>query len=115
MAHTSARTETAYSALPRGLARASVVVLHSWWGVTPVITRVFTTQPESARASAAETLADLIELRGVVVSAHPASDDAMDTARRWAAEADRRAVLIAGSVVLAGEAIAYAESEGWKA
>ena len=83
--------------------------------LAPVITRVFTTQPESPRASDAETLADLIELRGVVVSAHPASDDAMDTARRWAAEADRRAVLIAGSVVLAGEAIAYAESEGWKA
>ena len=83
--------------------------------LAPVVTRVFTTQPESPRASDAEALADLVELRGLVVSAHPASDDAMDTARRWAAEGDRRAVLIAGSVVLAGEAIAYAESEGWKA
>lgn len=83
--------------------------------LAPVVTRVFTTEPQSPRASDAEGLADLVELRGVVVSAHPAPDEAMELARRWASEADRRAVLIAGSIVLAGEAIAYAETEGWKA
>ena len=83
--------------------------------LAPVVTRVFTTEPQSPRASNAEELADLVESRGLVVSAHPAADEAMDSARRWAAEADRRAVVIAGSIVLAGEAISYAESEGWKA
>lgn len=83
--------------------------------LAPVVSRVFTTQPESPRASDAEGLADLVEVRGIPVSAHPAADEALDLARRWAAEEDRRAVLIAGSIVLAGEAISYAESEGWKA
>ena len=41
--------------------------------------------------------------------------DAAAAAREWAAASDRRAVVIAGSVVLAGEAIAVASAEGWKA
>ncbi|WP_417556649.1 hypothetical protein [Microbacterium sp.] len=31
--------------------------------------------------------------------------DAVDAAREWAASSDRRAVVIAGSIVLAGEAL----------
>lgn len=83
--------------------------------LAPVVSRVFTTEPASPRASDAESLADLVEAHGIAVSAHPAPDEAMELARRWAAEGERRAVLIAGSIVLAGEAISFAESEGWKA
>ncbi len=39
--------------------------------------------------------------------------EALDTARAWAARATGRAVLVAGSVLLAGEAIAHSRSEGW--
>jgi dihydrofolate synthase/folylpolyglutamate synthase len=40
--------------------------------------------------------------------------DAAEAARTWAAASDRRAVVIAGSVVLAGEALALSASEDWK-
>lgn len=46
---------------------------------------------------------------------HHSLADAADAAREWAASSDRRAVIIAGSVVLAGEAIALAQDEDWKA
>ncbi len=39
--------------------------------------------------------------------------DALDAARSWAAQAEGRAVLVAGSVLLAGEAILIARDEGW--
>ena len=39
---------------------------------------------------------------------------AADAAREWAASAERRAVIITGSVVLAGEAISLAADEDWK-
>jgi dihydrofolate synthase/folylpolyglutamate synthase len=38
----------------------------------------------------------------------------MRDARGWAAEAPRRAVLVAGSITLVGEAIELAAREGWK-
>jgi len=44
----------------------------------------------------------------------PTLAEATTAAREWAGESDRRAVIIAGSVVLAGEAIGLAEDEGWK-
>jgi len=45
---------------------------------------------------------------------HPTLADAVDAAREWAASADRRAVVIAGSIVLAGEALLLSEEEDWK-
>ena len=48
------------------------------------------------------------------VSVHPDLTDAAAAARAWAEEAPRRAVVIAGSVVLAGEAITLARDEDWK-
>src|SRR5690606_36515601 len=39
--------------------------------------------------------------------------DALDAARTWASQADGRAVLVAGSVLLAGEAILSARGQGW--
>lgn len=75
---------------------------------------VFVTEPDSERALDADALADLVEAAGLRASVHPNLDDAAESARDWAAEAPRRAVIIVGSVVLAGEAIRLAEDEDWK-
>jgi len=75
---------------------------------------VFVTEPESERSLDADALADLVEAAGLRASVHPNLDDAAESARDWAAEAPRRAVIIVGSVVLAGEAIRLAEDEDWK-
>lgn len=75
---------------------------------------VFATTPDSDRAGAPETLADLVEAAGVPVTVHHDLADAADAAREWAAASDRRAVLIAGSIVLVGQAIALSAVEDWK-
>ena len=80
----------------------------------PAVEHVFATAPDSDRASDPDALADLVERAGGRATVHPALAEAADAAREWAASADRRAVIIAGSVVLAGEAIALAEDEDWK-
>lgn len=82
--------------------------------LAPVAAHVFATAPDSDRASDADTIADLVEQAGQRATVHPSLADAADAAREWAASSDRRAVVIAGSVVLAGEAIALAEEEDWK-
>lgn len=83
-------------------------------GFAPVATHVFATSPASDRAEDAERLADLAEGRGLPVTVHGDLAQAAEAARAWAAAADRRAVVIAGSVVLAGEALALANAEDWK-
>ena len=82
--------------------------------LAPVAAHVFATAPESDRASDADSIADLVEATGNRATVHQTLADAADAAREWAASSDRRAVVIAGSVVLAGEAIALAEEEDWK-
>lgn len=82
--------------------------------LVPSVAHVFATAPDSDRASDADAIADLVERAGGRATVHPALAEAADAAREWAASADRRAVVIAGSVVLAGEAIALSESEDWK-
>ncbi|MFJ6652470.1 bifunctional folylpolyglutamate synthase/dihydrofolate synthase [Microbacterium sp. NPDC091313] len=82
--------------------------------LAPAASRVFATAPDSERAADADALADLAEAAGLDVTVHPGLEDAADAAREWAAASDRRAVVIAGSVVLAGEALRVAEVEGWK-
>jgi dihydrofolate synthase/folylpolyglutamate synthase len=89
---------------------AAGIVAH----LAPASAHVFATAPESDRASDADAIADLVEATGHRASVHPTLSDAADAAREWAASSDRRAVVIAGSVVLAGEAIALAEEEDWK-
>jgi dihydrofolate synthase/folylpolyglutamate synthase len=79
-----------------------------------VATHVFATEPDSDRASDADRIADLAEARELPVTVHASLGDAADAAREWAAASDRRAVVIAGSVVLAGEALALAAAEEWK-
>ncbi|MEU1970549.1 folylpolyglutamate synthase/dihydrofolate synthase family protein [Microbacterium sp. NPDC019599] len=82
--------------------------------LAPVATHVFATAPQSDRANDAERIADLAELAGLPVTVHGDVADAAEAARAWAAASDRRAVVIAGSVVLAGEALAVAAREDWK-
>ncbi len=76
--------------------------------------RIFATAPASDRARDPDDLADLAERRGMPVSVHPDLMDAAAAARAWAEAAPRRAVVIAGSVVLAGEAITLAREQEWK-
>jgi dihydrofolate synthase/folylpolyglutamate synthase len=80
----------------------------------PVAAHVFATAPDSERAEDADAIADLAEAHDLRVSVHRDLADAADAARTWAAESDRRAVVVAGSVVLAGEALALSASEDWK-
>lgn len=80
----------------------------------PVAARVFATAPDSERATDPDEIADLVEAAGLPVSVHPALEEAADAARAWAAETERRAVVVAGSVVLAGETLRLADVEGWK-
>jgi dihydrofolate synthase/folylpolyglutamate synthase len=80
----------------------------------PVVAEVFTTTVDSVRAEEADALADLVEERGRRASVHPTLADAVDAAREWASASERRAVVIAGSIHLAGEAILLSEEEDWK-
>lgn len=83
--------------------------------LAPVAAHVFATAPDSDRAEDADAIADLAEAHDLRVSVHRDLADAAESARAWAAASDRRAVVIAGSVVLAGEALALAADEDWKA
>jgi dihydrofolate synthase/folylpolyglutamate synthase len=83
--------------------------------IAPVATHVFATAPDSERAEDADAIADLAEAHDLRVSVHRDLAEAAGAARAWAAASDRRAVVIAGSVVLAGEALALAADEDWKA
>lgn len=82
--------------------------------LAPVAAHVFATAPDSERAEDADTIADLAEAHDLRVSVHRDLAEAAEAARTWAAASDRRAVVIAGSVVLAGEALALAAAEDWK-
>lgn len=83
--------------------------------LAPAAARVFATAPDSDRATDPDAIADVAEAADLPVTVHPTLEDAADAARAWAAESDRRAVVIAGSVVLAGEALRLAALEDWKA
>lgn len=83
--------------------------------LAPVAAHVFATAPDSERAAEATVVADLAEARGVTVTEHRDLDEAAEAAREWAADGERRAVVIAGSVLLAGEAIALSQALDWKA
>lgn len=82
--------------------------------LAPIAAHVFATSPDSERANDADTIADFAEGAGLRVTVHDDLPAAAEAAREWAAASDRRAVIIAGSVVLAGEALALADAESWK-
>ncbi|GAA3022590.1 bifunctional folylpolyglutamate synthase/dihydrofolate synthase [Microbacterium dextranolyticum] len=82
--------------------------------IAPAATHVFATAPDSERAAEADAVADLVEVTGTPVTVHRDLAEAAEAARAWAASGQRRAVLIAGSVLLAGEALQLAAEEDWK-
>jgi len=82
--------------------------------IAPVAAHVFATAPDSERAEDADAIADLAEAHDLRVSVHRDLAEAAEAARAWAAASDRRAVVIAGSVVIAGEALTLAAAEDWK-
>ncbi|MCI9856802.1 bifunctional folylpolyglutamate synthase/dihydrofolate synthase [Microbacterium proteolyticum] len=82
--------------------------------LVPAVARVFATAPDSDRATDPDVIADVAEAADLPVTVHPTLEDAADAARAWAVESDRRAVVIAGSVVLAGEALRLSALEDWK-
>ncbi len=83
--------------------------------LAPIADRVILTAVDSPRSLDASGLAELADgvIEGVPLEVVDALPGALDTARAWAAEAGGRAVLVAGSVLLAGEAVAHARAEGW--
>jgi dihydrofolate synthase/folylpolyglutamate synthase len=82
----------------------------------PIAARFDVTQSSSDRASAAEDLTDLVlqVADPDVVVTHENVEQAIQSARAWASEAPRRAVVVTGSITLVGEAITLARAEGWK-
>ncbi|WP_029153588.1 bifunctional folylpolyglutamate synthase/dihydrofolate synthase [Microbacterium gubbeenense] len=82
--------------------------------LAPVTTHLFATEADSERSASADEIADAAELAGLRPTAHPNIVDAAEAAREWAAEGEKRAIVIAGSIILGGEAIALARVESWK-
>lgn len=84
--------------------------------LAPVAARFAVTQSSSERAIAYDELAELVRDHAdpdTVTQFETLALAAAD-ARAWAAQSERRAVLITGSITLVGEAIALATAEGWK-
>lgn len=84
--------------------------------LAPIAARFDVTRSQSERAISVDDLANIARTvsDGDTVSTHDTFEAAAWSAREWAAAAPHRAVLITGSITLVGEAIALAESEGWK-
>ena len=83
--------------------------------LAPIATAVYLAPVASPRGMPAGELAALgaDALEGLPVEVADSAAEAIEVARGWAARAEGRAVLVAGSVLLAGEAIAHARAEGW--
>ena len=84
--------------------------------LAPVAARFNVTQSQSERAVPHDQLAELVVEHADQDSTYQFEtfEQAVADARAWAAESDRRAVLVTGSITLVGEAIALAGSERWK-
>ena len=84
--------------------------------LAPVAARFNVTQSQSERAVPHDQLAELVVENADQDSTYQFEtfEQAVADARAWAAESDRRAVLVTGSITLVGEAIALAGSERWK-
>ncbi|MFZ4895674.1 bifunctional folylpolyglutamate synthase/dihydrofolate synthase [Plantibacter sp. Mn2098] len=82
----------------------------------PAASMLFITQSESERAIPAEDLARIAASLSIPeLPVYDRLDEAADDARRWAAEGERRLVVITGSITLVGEAIEIAADRDWKA
>ncbi|MGO4593999.1 folylpolyglutamate synthase/dihydrofolate synthase family protein [Leifsonia sp. 2TAF2] len=84
--------------------------------LAPVATQFFVTRPDSERGRDAEDFGELVreEVGDEATIVYSDAIDAFESARDWAGEEARRAVVVAGSIVLVGQAMAYAEEQEWK-
>ncbi|MFA5607611.1 MAG: folylpolyglutamate synthase/dihydrofolate synthase family protein [Leucobacter sp.] len=83
--------------------------------LAPIADRVTVVPVASPRSVDVETLRALAEdvIPETPIEIAGSLPEALDEARSWAERATGRAVLVVGSVVLAGEAIAHARAEDW--
>ncbi|KRC62816.1 dihydrofolate synthase [Agromyces sp. Root81] len=83
--------------------------------LAPLATRFIVTVPDSDRAIRADELAASVSRAAGAdrVEAVERLDDALDEARAWAEAGPKRAVVVAGSIVLVGEAIGIAADREW--
>ncbi|CAN5303330.1 folylpolyglutamate synthase/dihydrofolate synthase family protein [soil metagenome] len=84
--------------------------------LAPVAARFHVTQSQSERAIPYDELSGLVlELSGEDQTYQfETVEQAIRDARDWAAQGERRAVVVTGSITLVGEAIALSAAEGWK-
>ena len=81
----------------------------------PITDALFLSPIDSARTLGVEDLYQVsgrFEREGITEVSESLAE-ALQAAREWAGQADGRAVLVAGSVLLAGEAILCSRNEGW--
>jgi dihydrofolate synthase/folylpolyglutamate synthase len=83
--------------------------------LAPQVDRFYVTEPHSARAVRMDDLADNIAewTSDQVTFRFDDLAGALESAREWAAEAPKRAVLVTGSIVLVGDAITLAAAGEW--
>lgn len=81
----------------------------------PLAEQVYVTGLNSDRSVNPEDIAEIVSKISAELPliTFDTVGEALSEARAWASEGEMRGVLIAGSVVLAGEAIAHAHAEGW--
>ncbi len=84
--------------------------------LAPVVDRFFVTASSSDRATPVDELVELVSEVGGPDAARAFVDEhqALADARVWASESPRRAVLVAGSITLVGDAMRIARDEAWK-
>lgn len=85
--------------------------------LAPKATRFHVTQSHSERSIAVDALADQVAALTGEESTFRFGDmaEAVESARDWARQEPRRAVVVTGSITLIGEAVALAESGDWMA
>jgi dihydrofolate synthase/folylpolyglutamate synthase len=82
--------------------------------LAPVATRFYVTQSESDRAVDADDLAYIVRTHTDEVYTDDSAEAALEAAREWANEGEKRAVLVTGSITLVGDAIRLATIDRWK-
>ncbi len=82
--------------------------------LAPVATAFYVTQSQSERAIPADELLDIVRETSEESEDFDSFEEAISRARDWAAESERRAVIVTGSITLVGEAIELAAAGKWK-
>ncbi|GAB2448716.1 dihydrofolate synthase/folylpolyglutamate synthase [Conyzicola lurida] len=82
--------------------------------LAPIATRFYVTQSESDRAVDADDLAYIVRTHTDEVYTDESAEAALEAAREWADQGEKRAVLVTGSITLVGDAIRLGVISKWK-